>query len=114
VRVTEEEMMDRLITPDELAEFLHRPKATLYAWRYRGEGPPAIAVGRELRYRESVVDAWLDRLAEESMRLAPPSRSPGTRKSSSKAENPSSTGSCDGSAPSRRHRERHTDGPGAA
>ena len=60
--------MDRLMSADELAEYLSRPKATLYAWRYRGEGPLAIRVGRELRYRESDVLAWLDRLARESER----------------------------------------------
>jgi excisionase family DNA binding protein len=54
---------DSLLTVDELAEYIQRPKATLYAWKYRGEGPPAIKVGRELRYRESDVIAWLDRLA---------------------------------------------------
>jgi hypothetical protein len=44
------------------AWFRIRP-STLYAWKYRGEGPPAIKVGRELLYRESDVIAWLDRLA---------------------------------------------------
>lgn len=58
--------MDRLLTAEELATYLKRPVATLYAWRYRREGPPAIRVGRELRYRESEVVAWLDRLASEA------------------------------------------------
>ncbi len=58
--------MERLFTAEELAEYLKRPVATLYAWRYRGEGPPGIRVGRELRYRESDVVAWLDRLASEA------------------------------------------------
>ena len=31
----------------------------MYAWSYRGEGPPLIKVGRHLRYRDSDVEAWL-------------------------------------------------------
>jgi len=56
-------MDHRLLTVAELAEFLQKPKATIYAWKYRGEGPPAIRVGRTLRFRESDVNAWLDRQA---------------------------------------------------
>ena len=52
--------MERLLTAQELADYLKRPKSTLYGWRYRGDGPRAIMVGRELRYRESDVERWLD------------------------------------------------------
>lgn len=52
--------MERLLSIDELAEYLGKPKGTLYQWRYQGEGPPAIRVGRGLRYRASDVEAWLD------------------------------------------------------
>ena len=51
---------DRLLTPDDVAELLGVPRATLYSWRYRGAGPPAIRVGRHLRYRWSDLDQWLD------------------------------------------------------
>jgi predicted DNA-binding transcriptional regulator AlpA len=47
------------MTTSELAAYLKKPKATLYGWRYRGEGPPAIVVGGELRYRVSAVASWL-------------------------------------------------------
>lgn len=60
--------MDRLLTAKDLADYLGRPVATLYAWRYRGLGPPAIRMGRELRYRESEVIAWMDRLSREGSR----------------------------------------------
>jgi excisionase family DNA binding protein len=50
---------DELLTLDELAAYLKKPKGTIYGWRYRGEGPPATSVGRELRFRRSGVDAWL-------------------------------------------------------
>jgi excisionase family DNA binding protein len=51
---------DKLLKPDEVAAFLGVPKATLYAWRYRREGPPAVRVGRHLRYRWSDLDRWLE------------------------------------------------------
>jgi excisionase family DNA binding protein len=47
------------MTPVEVAELLRIPVATLYGWRYRGEGPPAARVGRHLRYRRAGVDAWM-------------------------------------------------------
>ena len=45
---------------DEVAELLRTPKATLYSWRARGEGPPARKVGRRLLYRLDEVIAWAD------------------------------------------------------
>ena len=54
---------------EETASYLRVPVATLYAWRYKGEGPPAIKVGRHLRYRRSEVDAWVDALADGQKRL---------------------------------------------
>jgi excisionase family DNA binding protein len=50
----------RLLTPDEVARWLGKPKATLYAWRSRGLGPRGIRVGNLLRYRRGEVEAWLD------------------------------------------------------
>ena len=51
---------NRLLSVTELADYLAVPVATLYAWRYRGEGPPAMRVGRYLRYRWSDVQRWLE------------------------------------------------------
>lgn len=48
------------VHPDEVARWLGKPKATLYAWRSRGLGPRGIRVGNLLRYRRSEVEAWLD------------------------------------------------------
>ena len=53
------------LTPDELAARLRVPKATLYQWRYRGEGPRAIKVGRHLRYRLADVERWERTLARD-------------------------------------------------
>ena len=50
----------QLLTPEELAQQLQVPLATLYGWRSRGEGPPGSKVGRHVRYRQEAVDKWLD------------------------------------------------------
>ncbi|WP_239160190.1 helix-turn-helix transcriptional regulator [Virgisporangium ochraceum] len=51
---------DPLLSVDQVARWLGKPKATLYAWRSRGLGPRAIRVGNVLRYRRSEVEGWLD------------------------------------------------------
>jgi excisionase family DNA binding protein len=51
---------ERLMAPREVANLLGVSVDTLYAWRYRRVGPPALKVGRHLRYRPSEVAAWLD------------------------------------------------------
>ncbi|GAA0984661.1 hypothetical protein ENKNEFLB_02081 [Nocardioides aquaticus] len=61
---TPEKPFDPLLTIDELAEWLGKPKRTLYRWRVQGYGPSAIKVGNDLRYRRAVVDAWLDAQTE--------------------------------------------------
>lgn len=45
--------MERLLTTEELAEYLNLPIGTLYRFNYIGSGPRPIKVGRHLRYRES-------------------------------------------------------------
>lgn len=49
-----------LMTVDQLAALLQVPRSTLWNWRYRGEGPPAIKVGKHVRWIRSDVNAWLD------------------------------------------------------
>ena len=53
--------LDELLSPQDLADYLDVPVKTLYAWRYRQEGPPSFRVGRHLRYRRSDVAQWIDR-----------------------------------------------------
>lgn len=57
----EGQVMEKLLTPQDLAEYLGVPLKTLYAWRYRNQGPTALRVGRHLRYRRSDVEQWIDR-----------------------------------------------------
>ena len=57
------EQLDRLLTVQELANYVGVPVSTIYAWRYHGQGPPGFRVGRHLRYRDSDVQRWIrDRL----------------------------------------------------
>lgn len=61
--VTDDRSMDnsdRLLSVDELADYLGVPAKTLYAWRHRREGPLGFRVGRHLRYRWSDVQAWIE------------------------------------------------------
>ena len=50
----------RLATLGEIARYLQVPPKTLYAWRYKGEGPPGYRVGRHVRYRWADVQEWLE------------------------------------------------------
>ncbi len=57
--------LEPLLSAQDLADFLHVPIATIYAWRYRRQGPPGFRVGRHLRYRRDDVQQWIeDRIAE--------------------------------------------------
>jgi excisionase family DNA binding protein len=49
-----------MMSPQELADFLNLPLATIYRWRHLGEGPRASKLGRHVRYRRADVEAWLD------------------------------------------------------
>lgn len=51
---------DRLLTAQEVADFLGVPVATLYSWRHKHEGPRGFRVGRHVRYRAADVEAWLE------------------------------------------------------
>jgi excisionase family DNA binding protein len=59
------EHLDRLLTVQELANYLGVPVATIYAWRYRHEGPPGFRVGRYLRFRRSDIEEWLNNQLDE-------------------------------------------------
>ena len=49
-----------LMGPEDLARLLGVPVATLYAWKHRSLGPPALKVGRHLRWRPEDVNRWLE------------------------------------------------------
>ena len=60
------ETRERLLTVQDLAKYLGVPASTLYAWRYRGQGPAGFRVGKHLRYRWSDVECWVGELMNES------------------------------------------------
>lgn len=51
---------ERLLTVKELAELCQVSVETVYYWRVKGYGPQGIRVGKHVRFRPSVVEAWLD------------------------------------------------------
>jgi excisionase family DNA binding protein len=57
--------MEHLLGPQEVADYLHVPVRTVYAWRQRGTGPRGFRVGRHVRYRLEDVDAWLETQADK-------------------------------------------------
>ena len=54
------ETLDQLLTVQQLADYLGVPVATIYAWRYRHQGPPGFRVGKHLRFRRSDLEAWIE------------------------------------------------------
>jgi len=64
------EATQQLMTPEEVSDLLQVPVATLYGWRYKGLGPPAVRVGRHLRYRRSDIEVWFDKRGEAEQREA--------------------------------------------
>lgn len=58
---------DRLMTLSEVSDLLGVPIATLYGWRYRGEGPRGYKIGRLVRYRRAAVEAWIESQADRPL-----------------------------------------------
>lgn len=70
---------DVLLTQDEVAAWLRVKPSTLKTWRTRGGGPPAVTIGRCVRYERSAVEAWLKSRTEGRTPVPAPSR-PAARK----------------------------------
>ena len=56
---------ERLMTLLEVSQLLGVPVATLYRWRYHGEGPTGYRIGRHVRYRRAAVEAWIETQADQ-------------------------------------------------
>ena len=48
-----------LLTTNEVARKLRLTPRTLAIWRVRGEGPPYLKLGRDVRYSLLDLEAWL-------------------------------------------------------
>lgn len=51
---------DEFLTSDELVELLRIDRGTLWRWRREGDAPPAYKFGRQIRFKRSEVDAWIE------------------------------------------------------
>ncbi|MFE7816295.1 helix-turn-helix transcriptional regulator [Streptomyces sp. NPDC057433] len=50
---------ERYLTPEDLVTMFSLPSVeTVYAWRRKRLGPPAIRIGKYLRYDPATVHAW--------------------------------------------------------
>ncbi|MEO3936371.1 helix-turn-helix domain-containing protein [Dermatophilaceae bacterium Soc4.6] len=43
----------------DLSRYLQIPVGTIYQWRHRGEGPPALRLGNHLRWEPDAVYRWV-------------------------------------------------------
>ncbi|WP_426592664.1 helix-turn-helix transcriptional regulator [Cellulomonas sp. McL0617] len=65
---------DPAMTISELAAYLSVSTQALYDLRSKGRGPRGFRVGRQLRFRQSEVQAWLARLEVADGDRHPPRR----------------------------------------
>ncbi len=49
-----------LLSPEDLAEFLHLPVSTIYRWRSTRSGPPGFRIGKHVRFSPEDVARWLE------------------------------------------------------
>jgi len=49
-----------LLSPEQLADYLGVPLATVYKWRATGSGPRGYRVGRHVRFNPTEVARWLE------------------------------------------------------
>ena len=59
-------MNDRLLTSEEVSEYLGLSPHTIEMWRRKKVGPPWVKVGRSVRYKESDVSSWVERRSQET------------------------------------------------
>lgn len=79
--------VERLLSAQELADYLEVPVKTIYTWRHRNTGPRGFRIGKHLRFR------WCDEtgaaMPEPSRRtLSPRCQQPSHQSVSSPFENP--------------------------
>jgi excisionase family DNA binding protein len=55
-----ETQLPELLSPSEVAAYLGIPVSTVHYWRGKGQGPPALKVGKRLRFRATDVVRWLE------------------------------------------------------
>ena len=69
--------LERLLSAEDLANYLGVPVATIYTWRYRGHGPPGFRAGRHLRFRTSdVTNCITEHVDHKDTEVSPPHVTP--------------------------------------
>ena len=58
----------KLLTPDELAELLQLTTDQVSKLRIKGNGPPFVKLGRQVRYVPAAVAKWLEAQQQTSTR----------------------------------------------
>jgi excisionase family DNA binding protein len=56
--------MDDIMTIEEVAKYLKLKPQTIYTWA-QNQKIPAVKLGKEWRFRKSVIDKWFDRHLDE-------------------------------------------------
>jgi excisionase family DNA binding protein len=65
-------LIEQVLSLSELCAHLQVPAQTIYDLRSQGRGPRGFRVGRELRFRISEVEAWLERMEQDDERRHDP------------------------------------------
>ncbi len=58
-------LVEQVLSSTELCAHLQVSAQTIYDPRSQGRGPPGFRVGRELRFRISEIEAWLERMERD-------------------------------------------------
>ena len=58
-------LIEQVLSLSELCAHLQVNAQTIHDLRSQGRGPRGFRVGRELRFRISVIDAWLERMEHD-------------------------------------------------
>lgn len=61
------QMNNDIMTLEEVAEYLKLKPQTIYKWAQENE-IPALKIGKEWRFRKSILDKWLDRKFSEKFK----------------------------------------------
>jgi len=65
-QATETDQPGRLWSIHEVSDYLGVPVTTIYQWRVRSEGPPAMRMGEHLRFDPQSVVRWAHELEENA------------------------------------------------
>jgi len=56
--------IERLLTIEDVADWIRTTPAAIHTQRYRGAGPRGVRVGKRILFRRADVEDWLDARAE--------------------------------------------------